>query len=73
MRGFLDEHAGGVLECFGQGAAAGFSDKIGVDGRRRVGCVAGASVRAGGRDDQRVEQVLGECRGGAEEDEWGDR
>lgn len=72
MRGFLDEHTRGVLECFGQGAAACFADEIGVDGRGRVGRVAGASVRAGGRDDQRVEQVLGEYRGGAEENEWSD-
>ena len=55
MRSFLDEDAGGVLESFGQGAAAGLADEIGVDGRGRVGRVAGAAVRAGGRDDQRVE------------------
>lgn len=70
MRGFLDQYAGGVLQSLGQGAAAGCANEIGVDDCRRVGCVAGAAAPAGGRNHERVEQGLGECRDGGKEDEW---
>lgn len=72
MRGFLDEHTGSELKRLGDGAAAGLADEIGVDDRRRVGSVAGAAVRASGGNHKRVEQGLGKCGGGTEQDEWGD-
>lgn len=67
VRGFLNEDAGGVLECVRKGAAGVVLKVIGVQKAQRIRNILRPEATAGGGDNKGFEEVLGGKRCGDRE------